>query len=54
MTDEPGSDLQTISQNISRTLRADDNGRMLLCKVEHEALDQPKEPKRQLVVNCEF
>lgn len=51
VTEDPGTDLQTISQNISRTLRADDNGRMLLCKVEHEALDQPREPKRQLVVN---
>ncbi|XP_030040959.1 fasciclin-3 isoform X7 [Manduca sexta] len=51
VTEEPDSDLQTISQNISRTLRADDNGKMLLCKVEHEALDQPREPKRQLVVH---
>lgn len=51
VTDEPGSDLQTVSQNITRTIRADDNNRMLACRAEHEALDQPREAKRQLIVH---
>ncbi|KAM3955176.1 fasciclin 3 [Aphomia sociella] len=44
------NDLQTISQNISRILVADDNGKTLTCRAEHEALDQPKERKRQILV----
>ncbi|XP_041970196.1 fasciclin-3 isoform X3 [Aricia agestis] len=47
---EPGSDLKTISQNLSRTLSADDNGKRLICRAEHEALDGPKDVARQLVV----
>ncbi|XP_047542667.1 fasciclin-3 isoform X4 [Vanessa atalanta] len=51
ITSEPGSDLQTISQNVSRSLTADDNGKKLVCRAEHEALDGPKEAARQLVVH---
>ncbi|XP_049883846.1 fasciclin-3 isoform X2 [Pectinophora gossypiella] len=48
---EPGSDLQTIKQNVTRALRADDAGRRLVCMVEHEALDKPREASRQLNVH---
>lgn len=51
ITSEPGSDLQTISQNVSRTLSPEDNGRKLVCRSEHEALEGPKEAARQLVVH---
>ncbi|XP_063836675.1 fasciclin-3 isoform X2 [Ostrinia nubilalis] len=51
ITSEPGSDLQTISQNISRMLTADDGGKTLTCVAEHEALDQPREARRQLIVH---
>ncbi|CAG4949174.1 unnamed protein product [Parnassius apollo] len=51
ITSEPGSDLQTISQNVSRALVADDSGRRLLCRAEHESLDKPKEASRQLLVH---
>nr|XP_026483360.1 fasciclin-3 isoform X3 [Vanessa tameamea] len=51
ITSEPGSDLQTISQNVSRSLTADDNGKKLVCRAEHEALDGPKEAARQLVIH---
>ncbi|XP_052749139.1 fasciclin-3-like isoform X3 [Galleria mellonella] len=44
------NDLQTISQNISRILVADDNAKTLICRAEHEALDQPREAKRQILV----
>lgn len=54
ITSEPGSDLQTISQNVSRTLSPEDNGRKLVCRSEHEALEGPKEAARQLVVHCEY
>ncbi|CAH0602052.1 unnamed protein product [Chrysodeixis includens] len=50
LTSEPGSDLQTVSQNVSRTLTDDDDSRMLVCRAEHLALDQPREAKRQLIV----
>ncbi|KAL0809177.1 hypothetical protein ABMA28_011403 [Loxostege sticticalis] len=51
ITSEPGSDLQTISQNVSRVLSADDNGKMLICRAEHEALDSVMEARRQLIVH---
>ncbi|XP_050358285.1 fasciclin-3 isoform X2 [Nymphalis io] len=51
ITQEPGSDLQTISQNVSRSLTPDDNGKKLVCRAEHEALDGPREAARQLVVH---
>ncbi|XP_014355324.2 fasciclin-3 isoform X2 [Papilio machaon] len=51
VTSEPGSDLQTIRQNVSRALTADDSGKRLVCRAEHESLDQPKEASRQLLVN---
>lgn len=51
ITSLPGSDLQTIRQNISRTVSADDNNRILTCRVEHEALPSPYDIKRQLVVH---
>ncbi|CAH0404521.1 unnamed protein product [Chilo suppressalis] len=44
-------DLQTISQNITLPLTADEAGKTLACRAEHEALDQPKEAKRQLIVH---
>ncbi|CAH0761713.1 unnamed protein product [Diatraea saccharalis] len=44
-------DLQTISQNITLPLTADEAGKMLTCRAEHEALDQPREAKRQLVIH---
>lgn len=47
---EPGTDLVTVTQNVSRTLSVDDDTKMLRCKVEHEALDKPTEAKRQLIV----
>ncbi|XP_050678273.1 fasciclin-3 isoform X3 [Leptidea sinapis] len=50
ISSEPGSDLQTISQNITRSLTADDNARKLTCRAEHEALVSPKEASRQLIV----
>ncbi|CAH2056177.1 unnamed protein product, partial [Iphiclides podalirius] len=50
VSSEPGSDLQTISQNVSRALSADDSGRRLVCRAEHESLDKPKEASRQLLV----
>ncbi|XP_052738999.1 fasciclin-3 isoform X3 [Bicyclus anynana] len=51
ITSEPGSDLKTISQNVSRTLAPEDNGQKLVCRAEHEALDGPREAARQLVVH---
>ncbi|XP_034827460.1 fasciclin-3 isoform X7 [Maniola hyperantus] len=51
ITSEPGSDLMTISQNVSRTLAPEDNGQKLVCRAEHEALDAPREAARQLVVH---
>ncbi|KAJ0182907.1 hypothetical protein K1T71_000883 [Dendrolimus kikuchii] len=51
VTSEPGSDLETIKQNISITMKADHGGRMLICRSEHEALDEPRQVKRQLVVH---
>ncbi|XP_013176670.1 PREDICTED: fasciclin-3 isoform X1 [Papilio xuthus] len=51
VTSEPGSDLQTIRQNVSRALTADDSGKRLVCRAEHESLDKPKEASRQLLVN---
>ncbi|XP_061381451.1 fasciclin-3 isoform X3 [Danaus plexippus] len=51
VTSRPGSDLTTILQNVSRTLTPDDNGKKLVCRAEHEALDSPREVARQLVVN---
>ncbi|CAG9576879.1 unnamed protein product [Danaus chrysippus] len=51
VTSRPGSDLTSIAQNVSRTLSADDNGKKLVCRAEHEALDTPREVARQLVVN---
>ncbi|XP_045457988.1 fasciclin-3 [Melitaea cinxia] len=51
ITSEPGSDLQTISQNVSRTLSPEDNGKKLVCRSEHEALEGPREAARQLVVH---
>ncbi|CAH4032391.1 unnamed protein product [Pieris brassicae] len=50
ITSEPGIDLETISQNITKELSADDNGKRLVCRAEHEALDSPREAARQLVV----
>ncbi|XP_053622196.1 fasciclin-3 isoform X2 [Plodia interpunctella] len=50
ITSSPGADLQTISQNISRVLSADDNNMVLTCRAEHEALLEPKEAKRQFIV----
>ncbi|KAL4711235.1 hypothetical protein ACJJTC_019076 [Scirpophaga incertulas] len=50
VTSPPGSDLQTVSQNVTLTLTADDAGRTLVCRAEHEALDQPTEAKRQINV----
>lgn len=50
ITSDPGSDLQTISQNVSRTLTDEDDSKFLVCRAEHEALEQPKEVKRQLIV----
>ncbi|XP_037977482.2 fasciclin-3 isoform X6 [Plutella xylostella] len=50
ITSEPGSDLKTISQNITRHLLADDGNRRLVCKAEHEAMDQPRFAQRQLQV----
>lgn len=54
ITQEPGSDLLTIRQNVSRTLAPEDNGQKLVCRAEHEALDAPKEVARQLVVHCKY
>lgn len=51
ITSEPGSDLQTISQNVSRSLAPEDNGRKLACRSEHEALNGPKEAARQITVH---
>ncbi|CAK1546394.1 unnamed protein product [Leptosia nina] len=50
ISSEPGIDLETISQNITKELSADDNGKRLVCRAEHEALDSPKDAARQLVV----
>ncbi|XP_059061591.1 fasciclin-3 isoform X3 [Achroia grisella] len=50
ITGEP-NDLQTISQNISRILVADDDAKTLTCRAEHEALDLPREAKRQILVH---
>ncbi|CAG4986167.1 unnamed protein product [Colias eurytheme] len=50
ISSEPGLDLETISQNITMNLSADDNGKRLMCRSEHEALDNPREAARQLVV----
>ncbi|XP_075988585.1 fasciclin 3 isoform X2 [Anticarsia gemmatalis] len=50
LTSDPGSDLVTISQNVSRTLSMDDDNKMLVCRAEHEALENYMEAKRQLVV----
>ncbi|KAJ8706238.1 hypothetical protein PYW08_010864 [Mythimna loreyi] len=50
LTTEPGTDLQTISQNVSKILNDDDDNKILVCKAEHEALVQPKEARRQLIV----
>ncbi|KAI8433189.1 hypothetical protein MSG28_015281 [Choristoneura fumiferana] len=44
-------DLQTISQNVTRTLTADDDGRRLVCRAEHAALQRPREATRQLSVH---
>lgn len=54
ITSEPGSDLQTISQNVSRNLSPEDNGKKLTCRSEHEALNGPKEAARQLNVHCKY
>ncbi|CAB3237565.1 unnamed protein product [Arctia plantaginis] len=51
LTSEPGSDLVTIMQNVSRKLTADDDNTLLVCRAEHEALEKPMEAKRQLVVH---
>ncbi|XP_072948610.1 fasciclin-3 isoform X2 [Epargyreus clarus] len=51
ISSEPGSELQTISQNLSRSLQADDGGRRLVCRSQHEALDSPKDAARQLIVH---
>jgi hypothetical protein len=53
VSSEPGSDLQTISQNLTLALAADHAGKMLICRAEHDALDVPRDVKRQLVVHCE-
>lgn len=52
LTNTPGDDmLTTISQNVSLTLNADHNNKMLICRAEHEALDLPMEAKQQLLVH---
>ncbi|XP_060809024.1 fasciclin-3 isoform X2 [Amyelois transitella] len=51
VTSSPGSDLQTVSQNISRVVTADDNNVVLTCRAEHEALQQVREAKRQIIVH---
>ncbi|XP_047038572.1 fasciclin-3 isoform X4 [Helicoverpa zea] len=50
VTSEPGSDLQTISQNVSKTLTDEDDAKKLVCRAEHEALEKPMEVTRQLHV----
>lgn len=50
VTVEPGSDLETISQNVSRTLTDEDDTKILVCRAEHEALVKPMEVRRQLIV----
>lgn len=50
---EPTSDLVTVRQNITRILRAEDSGRRLTCRSEHEAQEQYREASRQLQVHCE-
>ncbi|XP_026739967.1 fasciclin-3 isoform X3 [Trichoplusia ni] len=50
LSSEPGSDLQTIRQNVSRTLTDDDDNKILVCRAEHLALERPMEAKRQLIV----
>lgn len=54
LTSEPGSDLVTIMQNVSKKLTADDDNTLLVCRAEHEALEKPMEAKRQLVVHCKY
>uniref|UniRef100_A0A2H1VEX3 SFRICE_012860 n=1 Tax=Spodoptera frugiperda TaxID=7108 RepID=A0A2H1VEX3_SPOFR len=51
ITSEPGSDLKTISQNVTRTLTDEDDAKFLVCRAEHEALEKPKEFRIQLNVN---
>ncbi|XP_026317412.1 fasciclin-3 isoform X2 [Hyposmocoma kahamanoa] len=48
---ESTSDLVTVRQNVTRVLRADDSGRRLTCRSEHEALEQYREASRQLQVH---
>ncbi|KAF9795621.1 hypothetical protein SFRURICE_010379 [Spodoptera frugiperda] len=48
ITSEPGSDLKTISQNVTRTLTDEDDAKFLVCRAEHEALEKPKEFRIQL------
>ncbi|KAJ8707604.1 hypothetical protein PYW07_011281 [Mythimna separata] len=50
LSSDPGSDLQTISQNVSKILTDEDDTKILVCRAEHEALLQPKEARRQLIV----
>lgn len=38
--DEPGSQLQTISQNLTRRLSVNDHGRVLKCVANHIALKE--------------
>ncbi|KAF9823103.1 hypothetical protein SFRURICE_013178, partial [Spodoptera frugiperda] len=54
ITSEPGSDLKTISQNVTRTLTDEDDAKFLVCRAEHEALEKPKEFRIQLNGNGYF
>ncbi|KAJ8707630.1 hypothetical protein PYW07_011307 [Mythimna separata] len=50
VTSDETSDLQTISQRIFRTLMDEDDGKILVCRVEHEALMRPKEARKLMIV----
>ncbi|KAJ2943458.1 hypothetical protein O0L34_g12265 [Tuta absoluta] len=47
----PGTDKYTLKVNLTRRLTAEDGGKKLICRAEHEALQQPLEAAKQFIVN---